>query len=370
MKSIIKDNIPFELYQSSIFLYGAGITGRRILDILKQYQLNILYVIDDDASKIGSLVEGVEIISFQQLENLCTQYEKISVILSTIYGKVVIKKLYNLTDLAELEIYEMYDWLNENYGLHYELEGINNKQNLKEFNKRIISLQKRLADKVSSEVLEGIYGYLCTNDINCISNICTEDEQYFIPEVLSAIHKPLNLVDGGAYTGELYQKIKDFNIKLEHWYCFEADSENYNKLLIQTEKMNLGGVQICVKKGLWSEEGILYFDADKNTSSKIVDYETENQIETISLNKYFKNRNCNFIKMDIEGAEYAALCGAIDIIKRDRPILAISIYHSLEDYYRIPEFLMDDLQNYSFYIRHHALILCETVLYAIPNELI
>lgn len=90
----------------------------------------------------------------------------------------------------------------------------------------------------------------------------------------------------------------------------------------------------------------------------------------VSLDSYFENKKCNFIKMDIEGAEYPALCGGINLIKRDRPILAISIYHSLTDYYRIPQYIMNELQNYKYYIRHHSLVLSETVFYAIPNELI
>lgn len=54
------------------------------------------------------------------------------------------------------------------------------------------------------------------------------------------------------------------------------------------------------------------------------------------------------------------------MIKRERPILAISIYHSVRDYWEIPKFLMRELENYEYYVRHHALIGTETVLYAIP----
>ena len=72
--------------------------------------------------------------------------------------------------------------------------------------------------------------------------------------------------------------------------------------------------------------------------------------------------------MDIEGAEYYALKGGLKVIKRDRPCLAISIYHSLEDYYRIPEMLMEELKNYAFIVRHHSFVFSETVLYCIPCE--
>ena len=52
------------------------------------------------------------------------------------------------------------------------------------------------------------------------------------------------------------------------------------------------------------------------------------------------------------------------------PILAISIYHSLDDFFRIPYYLMEQLDCYHYYIRHHALTFSETVLYAIPDELV
>ena len=158
-------------------------------------------------------------------------------------------------------------------------------------------------------------------------------------------------------------------LKLEHWYCFEANADNYNKLIQYSQNMELSGIQVCVNKGLWDQDGTLYFDSSKGTASRIVDYRTDDQIEVISIDTYFRDKKCDFIKMDIEGAEYPALCGAMDVIRRERPIMAVSIYHSIEDLYRIQRFLMDRLQGYRYYIRHHALILCETVLYVVPNEL-
>ena len=72
--------------------------------------------------------------------------------------------------------------------------------------------------------------------------------------------------------------------------------------------------------------------------------------------------------MDIEGAEYQALIGGEHIIERDRPILAISIYHSMEDRVEIPLYLIRKLKNYYFIIRHHSYTYSETILYGIPKE--
>ena len=73
--------------------------------------------------------------------------------------------------------------------------------------------------------------------------------------------------------------------------------------------------------------------------------------------------------MDIEGAELSALKGGMEIIKKYRPQLAISIYHSSEDFVNIPLYLSENLENYKFRIGHYSDTIIETVLYAIPNEL-
>lgn len=75
-----------------------------------------------------------------------------------------------------------------------------------------------------------------------------------------------------------------------------------------------------------------------------------------------------FIKMDIEGGEFDALNGAMDTLKNFRPLLAISIYHRIDDYIRIPNFLKDNLDSYKFFIRHHSPLADETVLYCSPKE--
>lgn len=62
-----------------------------------------------------------------------------------------------------------------------------------------------------------------------------------------------------------------------------------------------------------------------------------------------------------------ALTGAVKTIKRDTPLLAISIYHYIEDYYRIMQFIMKIAGGkYKYYIRQHAMIYGETILYAVP----
>jgi len=76
----------------------------------------------------------------------------------------------------------------------------------------------------------------------------------------------------------------------------------------------------------------------------------------------------DFIKMDIEGAELAALQGAAGTLLRDRPKLAISLYHRPEDFVTIPRFLSTMLPDYAFHLEHYTIHQEETVLYGVPRS--
>jgi FkbM family methyltransferase len=72
------------------------------------------------------------------------------------------------------------------------------------------------------------------------------------------------------------------------------------------------------------------------------------------------------IKMDIEGFELSALKGATRILLRDRPVLAISLYHHATDLWTIPNLLKSLVPDYRLFLRRYAEDCWELVLYAVP----
>jgi len=76
----------------------------------------------------------------------------------------------------------------------------------------------------------------------------------------------------------------------------------------------------------------------------------------------------DLIKLDIEGAEPAALQGMSRTLQTFRPQLAISIYHWPEHMWKLPARLMTSLSDYAFFVRHYAYGRWECILYAIPLE--
>jgi hypothetical protein len=74
------------------------------------------------------------------------------------------------------------------------------------------------------------------------------------------------------------------------------------------------------------------------------------------------------IKMDIEGAEYAALLGARNVIARDKPLLAICVYHTQEDIWRIPLLIRSMLPEHRLFLRAYEGDGFQTVVYAVPAD--
>lgn len=130
-----------------------------------------------------------------------------------------------------------------------------------------------------------------------------------------------------------------------------------------------------VPNALWTSSNLNMFYSKKGPGSKIITNESVNEpdleVATLSIDDFVESYNIprvDFIKMDIEGAELAALKGAKRTINRYKPKLAISVYHSLNDLVSIPEYLESLDTRFKFYLDHYTIYGEETVLFAVPEE--
>lgn len=147
-------------------------------------------------------------------------------------------------------------------------------------------------------------------------------------------------------------------------WCFEPDRASYARC-----RELCAGLRDCdvYPYGVSDTAGTASFQSGLGEESRIMragGTGTDDAIETVALDSFLQGERVTFIKMDIEGAELAALRGAAHIIKEQKPKLAISVYHRPEDIIEIPGLILGLRPDYRLYIRHYSLLLNETVLYA------
>jgi hypothetical protein len=61
--------------------------------------------------------------------------------------------------------------------------------------------------------------------------------------------------------------------------------------------------------------------------------------------------SCDFIKYDVEGAEYEALVGSHETIMRNSPTLLVSLYHRSRDIFFLINYLKGKYPEYTMKLR-------------------
>ena len=171
-----------------------------------------------------------------------------------------------------------------------------------------------------------------------------QENIYFVDEYEKAEFKTLKnllnkgdvLVDIGANIG-LYTLCASKLVGDDgHVICFEPFSTNFSALktnLSINENSNIIVEKVAVGDSN-SVIDLFYDDKEMNlgmVSSQLSEYSQTEKVTCVSLDSYLQNnpyKKVDFVKIDIEGNEYAALLGMKNILEKFHPILLVEI---LED---------------------------------------
>lgn len=159
-------------------------------------------------------------------------------------------------------------------------------------------------------------------------------------------------ISGKVYSFEFIPgNMKLFNINLS----FNSELQQYIELIDRPVSNRTG-------------EQIYFFDNGPGSRVEFKPFDGQTgSTTTITIDDLVKIKNIekvDFIKMDIEGAELPALQGALETIKRFRPKLAIAIYHSMDDFVDIPNWILSLDLGYEIFIEHYTIHAEETVCFA------
>ncbi len=114
------------------------------------------------------------------------------------------------------------------------------------------------------------------------------------------------IIDCGAHIGLSVIYLKRI-CPTAHIVCFEPDAKNFNLLQKNISSHQLKNVE-AKEEAVWIENTSLNFIQDGNMGSKIGDTNSSHSVTVQATRlKDYLDTNVDFLKMDIEGAEYKVL---------------------------------------------------------------
>lgn len=161
------------------------------------------------------------------------------------------------------------------------------------------------------------------------------------------------IIDAGAWIGDTALILSDYTSN--NVYAFEVIKSNFD-CMKNIININKKGNIIPVLSALGSESKKMnVYDMEEGEEfhkSFLNDDNLNMQVDMITLDKFVEDNNLEIglIKTDIEGFERDLLKGAINTIKKQKPILLISIYHSYDDFFNIKPMIEELNLGYKFKI--------------------
>lgn len=334
-----------------IGLFGAGDLGRRMKEFIEERGGTVALFTDNDKSKWGAEIRGVPILPPSE----AAKRRGVFFVMCSNDATAMAKQLRQLGVLkCDTTLYMACQAL-----CHSRVSFLRHRSELAQ-------LHALLGDGESRDVLKHLVKHAYTLDGAHIKNI-RHSTQYFFSD-LFAVCAGETILDAGAYTGDTVRDmVARFGAVFKEVHCFEPSRDNFTSLCAYIEHAGLRGKVIPYRLGLSNRKGLLRFSG--SCSGFHMDRRVGRggeSVHTDTIDNLFArvSRRVDFIKMDIEGAEPLALEGGTALLRRDRPRLAICVYHAPEHLWEIPFFIKALVPEYRLFLRHHSKNAYETVLYA------
>jgi FkbM family methyltransferase len=353
------------LRDEPVVIVGAGVLGRSVLAGLRDVGIQPSAFADNNSSLWGTRLEAVDIIS---PDDAARRFGAEAIFVMSTWRPAFTDGLRNLDlQLRELGCRNVVPFprafwaFPEALGPHYMWDQPAHIAAQWDAIEHAFAL---MTDPASRSEFAAQLAFRATAAVDVLPPIQTH-EAYF-PEFLKRFPDE-HFVDCGAYNGDTIRAFLDWTQgRFEKITAFEADPRCYEELhRFASTHPEIRSRLACHKSAVAAQAGFLRFNANGNTSSGIA-ATGGIEVPAVRLDDVLRDESPTFIKMDIEGAELAALRGAKQTILRCRPVLAICVYHTQDHLWRVPLFIDEVFPGARYFLKSYRLDGLETVCYAIP----
>jgi len=333
-----------------VVFYGCGAILDSIVNTWNKYiDRPIDFCCDSNSEKWGSVFSGIRCVSPDEL----SLFKDKCVVFVTIGEFLPVYRQLQSKGFISVHILYKYDLETGSYLANEVLENVSSK---------LYEVYLALSDDVSRDVFVKITNRVLLSQTppEAMVSICSPD-QYF-PKDIIKLGASESFVDVGAFVGDTFLDFVKRCNAFETYHGFELDAVNYGHLLAC---VNATKYTNCVKM---YNVGALDHECDVAYSIGLSQSTIGSGVgkgHCLPLDNVLRNEYVSMIKMDIEGSELQALQGASQIIKMQKPKLAICVYHKFSHLWEIPLYIKSLVPEYKIYLRHHTNLEYETVCYAV-----
>ena len=340
-----------------IMVYGMGNGADKLFERFAELGIKVSEVFASDGFVRGHSYRGFRVKSFSEIK---ATYPEFVIVLSFASNREEV-----ISMLADIDAhYDMYvpDMPIAEVSEYFDKEFYNNHYN------EILKAYECLADDESKAIFSSIINYRLTGKmkylLECYS---TREEMYALMPCASII----NAVDAGAYNGDTAREMKEYFLSLKKVFALEPDKKTFKKLVRYSEAESEIDV-FPINAAAWNEDSDgTFFGSGNRNSTAVATASFEHSEEVVKLIKIdsLTDEKIDYIKYDVEGAEYEALEGSHIVISRDKPCLLVSLYHRSRDIFSLINSINESYPNYRLHLcRLKCLPAWEINLIAVNNS--
>jgi FkbM family methyltransferase len=340
-------------------LFGAGASVGETEKVLARTGTRIMAFCDNSPAKQGTQFRGLPILAPDRLHEHLDG--RTAIVISSVYQAEIAAQLAGLNIPAE----QIFPFVSPMFAGHFGAEPFEDCEGLH-------SLGQRLADEESRTYLDALISFRWTMmPIHLKRNRKLTGFYAYNDEALGP-RAGDHIVDVGAFDGDSAISYLTRLGGLGRVSALEPLPQNLAALeqTIATHEFGRSIAAIPFGAGaapstgeLESEDGLTDARATlrgKQGTSSII------RIETID--RLFASDRVDFIKIDIEGHDPAALEGARTVLNRDKPGLAIAAYHAPDHLWRIPALIDELCPGYRMFLGHHPAAAYECELFCVHDS--
>jgi FkbM family methyltransferase len=350
---------PFE---NSIVLFGAGPLGRAACAGLRRAGLEPLAFADNNAGLWGTRSCNLKVLSpVEALRN----YGNSACFVVTVYNGTGVRKQLSEIGCQVVVPFTPLFWKYADVFIPDSCVELPHR--LRSGVSEIRFSDSILSDELSKKELAGQIAWRYRLQSETLPPSLDARNTYFPFDLLNPIEGEV-FVDGGSFDGQTIESfLSHWGSHFRHVVAIEPDPTNRLLLHANIQSLGIGERATVMPFALSNKSGRVSFQSTGTVTSHMSG-EGDVSVECRTLDEIVWPAAPTYIKLDIEGAEPAAIQGAGDIINEHRPVIAACTYHRASHLWEIPNLIHDIAPDYHIFLRRYAEECWEGVCYAIPRE--